>query len=49
MDIQHIPGSEQKADILTKALGRIKFKEMRDLVGVQELKDINFKIKGGEY
>ena len=49
MDIQHIPGSEQKADILTKALGRIKFKEMRDLVGVQELKDVNFKIKGGEY
>lgn len=41
-----IPGSEQKADILTKALGRIKFKEMRDLVGVQELKNVNFKFKG---
>jgi len=43
VDVQHIPGSEQKADILTKALGRIKFKEMRDLVG---MKDINFKLKG---
>ena len=24
--VQHVPGIEQKADILTKALGRIKFK-----------------------
>lgn len=44
VDIQHIPGTEQKADILTKALGRIKFREMRELVGVQDL--VNFKFKG---
>ena len=32
-------------DILTKALGRIKFKEMRDLIGVQEVKKVDFKFK----
>ncbi|KAL0721392.1 hypothetical protein Bca4012_035991 [Brassica carinata] len=35
--VEHIPGVQQKADILTKALGRIKFREMRELVGVQEI------------
>lgn len=35
--VEHIAGSLQKADILTKALGRIKFKEMREFVGVQDL------------
>jgi len=29
VEVLHVPGEEQKADILTKALGRIKFKEMR--------------------
>ena len=43
MEVQHVPGAEQKADILTKALGRIKFKEMREFIGVQE---VNFKFKG---
>ena len=43
INVQHIPGVDQKADILTKALGRIKFKETRELVGVQE---VNFKLKG---
>ena len=46
VDVQHIPGTEQKADILTKALGRIKFKEMRELVGIQDLAKVNFKFKG---
>ena len=46
VDVQHVPGSEQNADILTKALGRIKFKEMRELVGVQDLREVNFKLKG---
>ncbi|XP_022570911.2 uncharacterized protein LOC106407057 [Brassica napus] len=46
VDVQHIPGAEQKADILTKALGRIKFKEMKDLVGVQDVEEANFKFKG---
>ncbi|XP_013725617.1 uncharacterized mitochondrial protein AtMg00810-like [Brassica napus] len=38
--------TKNPADILTKALGRIKFKEMRDLVGVQDLKHNDFKFKG---
>lgn len=43
IEVQHIPGNEQKADILTKALGRIKFKEVRELIGVLE---VNFKFEG---
>ncbi|KAG7547780.1 Reverse transcriptase RNA-dependent DNA polymerase [Arabidopsis suecica] len=46
IEFEHVPGIEQKADILTKALGRIKFKEMRDLIGVQDLKKEEFKLKG---
>lgn len=38
--------SEQKADILTKSLGRIKFKEMRDLIVVQDVSESKFKLKG---
>lgn len=34
VDVEHVAGVKQKADILTKALGRIKFKEMRELIGV---------------
>ena len=45
VDVQHVPGAEQKADILTKALGRIKFKEMKELVGVQDIEEVNFKFK----
>ena len=44
--MQHVPGHEQKAVILTKALGRIKFKEMRDLIGVQDVVGEDFKLKG---
>ena len=32
VDVEHVAGKEQKADILTKALGRIKFKEMRSFI-----------------
>ena len=46
VDVQHIPGNEQKADILTKALGRIKYKEMRELVGIQDVGEVSFKFKG---
>ena len=35
VDVEHVAGRVQKADILTKTLGRIKLKEMRDLIGVQ--------------
>ena len=43
--MEHVPGTEQKADILTKALARIKFKEMRSLIGVQELVSSKLGIK----
>jgi len=46
VEVEHVPGTEQRADILTKALGRIKFKEMRDLVGVQDMTKCSFKLKG---
>ncbi|KAG7599886.1 Zinc finger CCHC-type [Arabidopsis suecica] len=45
VEVEHIPGEEQKADILTKALGRIKFKEMRELVGVYDVAKFEFKLK----
>lgn len=35
--VEHISGKEQRADILTKALAKIKFKEMRELLGMKEL------------
>lgn len=45
--VEHVAGTEQKADILlTKALGRIKFKDMRSLIGVQDLSNGEFKLKG---
>ena len=40
-----LPGSEQRADILTKSLGRIKFAEMRKLIGVQMVEEDDFKFK----
>ncbi|KAG7579312.1 Reverse transcriptase RNA-dependent DNA polymerase [Arabidopsis thaliana x Arabidopsis arenosa] len=46
VEVEHVPGNEQRADILTKPLGRIKFKEMRSLIGVQDVKKDNFKLKG---
>ena len=46
VSVEHIAGAMQKADILTKALGRLKFKEMRDLIGVQDVANGDFKIKG---
>lgn len=46
IEVDHVPRSEQKEDILTKTLGRIKFKEMRELIGVQDLKEVEFKLNG---
>ncbi|CAA7056013.1 unnamed protein product [Microthlaspi erraticum] len=46
IEVEHVPGSNQKADILTKALGKIKFREMRELIGVQDLEKMRFKLKG---
>lgn len=35
--VTHVDSKEQKADILTKPLGRLKFEEMRKLVGVKKV------------
>ncbi|KAG7578821.1 Reverse transcriptase zinc-binding domain [Arabidopsis thaliana x Arabidopsis arenosa] len=42
--MEYVPGEEQKADILTNALGRVKFKEMRELIGVQNVVKEDFKL-----
>lgn len=44
--MEHIVGVKQKADILTKALGRNNFKEMRDLIGIQDVSNGGIKFKG---
>ncbi|CAA7042015.1 unnamed protein product [Microthlaspi erraticum] len=46
VEVEHVPGDKQKADIFTKPLGRIKFKEMRELVGIQDVSEEGFKLKG---
>ena len=43
--MDHVPGTEQKADILTKSPGKLKYKEMRSFIGVQELKIGDFKLE----
>ncbi|KAD3336320.1 hypothetical protein E3N88_31839 [Mikania micrantha] len=37
--VEHISGEEQRADILTKALPKIKFSEMRDKLGMEEIEE----------
>ena len=44
VEVEHVPDNEQRADILTKPLGRIKFIEMRRLIGVEDVSE--FKLKG---
>ena len=44
--VEHVSGEEQSADLLTKALARIRFKEMRSLLGVQELPSSTQKFRG---
>ncbi|GKD97779.1 zinc finger, CCHC-type containing protein [Tanacetum coccineum] len=35
--VTHVCGKEQKADLLTKPLARVKHEEMRDLIGVRKI------------
>lgn len=35
--VKYVGTQEQRADILTKALGRVKFEEMKKLIGVKDL------------
>ena len=44
VEVEHVPENKQRADILTKPLGRIKFTEMRSLIGVEDVSE--FKLKG---
>ena len=45
VEVEHVPGNEQTTYILIKALGRIKFKDMRSFNGIQELEKFDFKFK----
>lgn len=45
IEVQHVAGSEQRADILMKALARIPFSEMRSLIGIEELSRNDLKLK----
>ena len=40
VDVDHVSTSNQLADILTKALGRVKFLEMRLKLGVMEVSSV---------
>ena len=46
VEVEHVSSDKQKVDILTKSLGRIKFKEMKKLIGMQDLEKKDFKLKG---
>ena len=46
VEVEHVSGSMQKADILTKGLGKIRFTEMRELIGVVDAAQVHFKLKG---
>ena len=43
--VEHVNGKEQCADILTKSLAKVKFNEMRKLLGVDDLTS-NPKLRG---
>ena len=46
IEVEHVPENERRADILTKSLGRLKFGEMRSLIGVQNVGENDSKLKG---
>lgn len=46
VEVEHVAGSLQKADILTKGLGRTRFAEMRGFIGVLDVVQDNLKLKG---
>jgi len=43
---EHIPTTDQLADILTKSLGKAKFDEMRGRIGLQQINPKAHKAKG---
>lgn len=46
VEVEHVPGNEQRADILTKSLGRVQFKVMRSLIGLHDVSEDGIKLKG---
>ena len=48
IEVKHVLGVEQKADILTKPLARINFEEIRKFIGVEKINipEIQIGIKG---
>nr|ABW74561.1 reverse transcriptase [Boechera divaricarpa] len=46
VEVEHVPGIEHRADILTKTLACVKFKEMRDKIGVEDFHNLSLKIMG---
>ena len=44
--VEHVSGDQQKADVLTKAMPRVKFAEMKALIGVEDLKLKKVNIEG---
>ena len=46
MEVEYVQGDKQKADVLTKALGRVRFKEVRDYIGMKNMEMKNFELKG---
>lgn len=47
VEVEHIPGNEQRADILIKALGRVRFKEMRSFLGLHIVSEDQIKLRRG--
>ncbi|KAL0706721.1 hypothetical protein Bca4012_073147 [Brassica carinata] len=46
VEVEHVPGNEQRADILTKSLSRVRFKDMRSLIGMQVVCKDEINLKG---
>jgi hypothetical protein len=45
VDLAHIPSEDQVANILTKALGRVKFQGLRDKLGIVSLSNLKKKTR----
>ena len=46
IEVEFVRGEDQCADILTKALAKIKFNDMKKKIGVQDLRENGLKLKG---
>ena len=46
VEVEYVPGNDQRADILTKSLSRVRFKEMSNLIGMKDVSESGVKLKG---